>query len=213
MDILKQLIDDNLSYYPQLKEYDDVVINVIIDYKKERPDIAIEASKWLLEWILKFIYLNLDPNIIDLTWWGDATLGQKFKKIVEILKLNWHEDEFLRQNNPLVQKLGEIRNDRWDISHWQAYPKNSYSTINFTKFIILWTEGICYFLLSIYIDLKQIEKEIGITEYTEDQFEQFDSYLDKKYSFDGILYSKALKDQDPSKYELLMDKFYYDNIN
>ena len=106
--------------------------------------------------------------------------------------------------------MGEIRNERGDISHGQAYPKDSYSDSEFVRLIALWTEGLCYFLLSRYIAIQQKQKDDeSVDVYNKEQFQEFNSYLDSFYpEIKFINYSKALKEQDPYQYELLMGDFY-----
>ncbi|HNR81047.1 MAG TPA: abortive infection family protein [Candidatus Pacearchaeota archaeon] len=207
MKLLAEFILNNLTNYPGWAEYNDVVLDFISSYKQKRPDMCVEGCKSLIEGIAKFLYLNLDIDNQNLVKWKDWTLSQKFKKAIEMLNIDDYEKEFLMRNNSLVQKLGEIRNERGDISHGQSYPKNTYSDEDFAKFIASWTEGLCYFLLSSYVYLKRKQQDDELS-YTKEQFKEFDNYLDSlnpdiKY----ISYSKALREQDPLQYELLMDGF------
>jgi len=135
MKLLEEFILNNLTKYPEWAEYNDVILDFVSSYKQKRPDMCIEGCKSLIEGISKFIYFNLDSDNQNLTEWKDCKLGQKFKKTIGILKLDDYEKEFLDRSNPLIQKLGEIRNERGDISHGQAYPKDSYSDVDFAKFI------------------------------------------------------------------------------
>jgi hypothetical protein len=206
MESLKELITDNLSNYPEWAEYNDVVIDLISSYKQKRPDICIEGCKSLIEGICKFIYLNIDKENANLNQWRHQNLQNKFKKATDSLRLKGYEDEFLKKNYDLIQSLGQIRNDRGDISHGQSYPKEFYSDTDFGRLVALWTEGLCYFMLSRYIIYKQKEY---ILPYTKEQYDEFDNYLDDSYSDIGISYSRALKEQDPLKYEESMDKYFY----
>ena len=211
MKSLERLIVDNLISCPEWAEYNDVILDFIRSHTQKRPDMCIEGCKSLVEGISKLIYFNLDIDNQNVSEWKNLSLVSKLDRCIQALKLENHEREFIDKNKSLVHKLGEIRNDRGDISHGKLYPKDSYSDVNFAKFITLWTEGLCYFLLSMYIARKQREEEIGITIYTEKQFEEFDNYLDTLYPEIDISYSKALKEQDSLKYELLMDDFIINN--
>lgn len=210
MNLLEELISKNLDYFPELSEYKEVVIVFLQDHKIKRPDMCIEGCKSLIEGLSKFIYFHLNNGNINHKDWKDYKFSQKYKKVVEILKLDGYENEFVEINSQLVHKLGEIRNERGDISHGQSYPKDSYSDTEFARFIILWTEGLCYFLLSRYIMIKQKQKEEeSMDVYNNEQFEEFDNYLDSlSPDIKFIHYSKALKEQDPYQYELLMDDYY-----
>jgi len=210
MESLKKLIVNNLSGYSELTEYNEVVIDFIKSYTQKRPDMCIEGCKSLIEGISKLIYFNIDNDNKNLANWRYSNFKDKFTKAIEVLKLNGYEEEFIKKNAELIKNLGQIRNDRGDIAHGQSYPKKSYSDIDFAKFITLWTEGLCYFLLSNYFICKQKDTD-SITSYSKEQFEEFDNYLDDVYSEMDISYSKALKEQDSLKYELLMDEFYKNN--
>ncbi|MFA7319582.1 MAG: abortive infection family protein [Parcubacteria group bacterium] len=208
MKLLEDFILNNLKDYPEWAEYNDVILDFISSHKQKRPDMCVEGCKSLIEGISKFIYFNLDINNRNLAEWKDYNFAQKFKKAIGVLSLNGYENEFIERNNSLVHKLGEIRNERCDVSHGQAYPKDSYSDEDFAKFIVSWTEGLCYFLLSSYVSLKQKQREDEVS-YTREQFNEFDNYLDSLYpDIKYITYSKALKEQDALQYESLMDGYY-----
>jgi len=206
MEFLTKLIKNNLSNYPEWAEYNDVVIDLISSYNHKRPDICIEGCKSLIEGVSKFIYLNLNKDNVNLNQWRYLKLLDKFKKAIDSLKLESYENEFLQKNADLILHLGQIRNDRGDISHGQAYPKDYYSDVDFAEFIVLWVEGLCYFLLSRYIVCKQKE---DVVSYTNEQFEEFNSFLDDLYPNLDISYSRALKEQDSIKYESAMDEYFY----
>jgi hypothetical protein len=208
MNVLEGLITKNISSHPELVEYRDIVIKFTEEHRIKRPDMCIEGCKSLIEGLSKFIYFQLKSEDINEKRWKDYSFSQKYNLVVDVLNLDSYEDEFARKNSPLIHKLGEIRNERGDISHGQSYPKDSYSNHDFVKFIILWTEGVCYFLLANYITIKQKEKETADI-YSNEQFEEFNNYLDDLYpEVKLISYSKALKEQDPLQYELQMDDYY-----
>jgi hypothetical protein len=204
MESLKKLILDNLLNYPELSEYDKVMIDLILSQEKKRPDISIEGCKSLIEGISKFLYFNLNKNNLNLVSWKKLYFKDKFEKAIASLELDGYEKEFLEKNSALILNLGQIRNDRGDIAHGQAYPKDHYSETYFQKFIALWTEGLCYFLLSSYIISKQ---KVDDGTYTQEQFEEFDHYLETSRPEIQISYSKALKEQDPLQYETLLEDY------
>lgn len=206
MELLEGLISKNLENYPELGEYKDIVLDFIASYERKRPDMCVEGCKSLIEGVSKFVSFNLSDEQ-NLSKWNNLKVKEKFEHCIELLKLDGYEDEFIRSNTALVFKLGQIRNERGDISHGQAYPKNSYSDPDFAKFITLWTEGLCYFILERYILSKQSEEDGAV--YSNEQFEEFDYYLDNLYpDIKHVSYSKALKEQDALQYELLMDDYY-----
>jgi len=203
MDSLNGFIKSNLAFYPEWEEYNHVVLDFISSYTDKRPDICIEGCKSLIEGVSKLIYFNLDFENKNISKWKDFNFQKKFRKAIMALDMEeGYEKEFIEDNFNLILRLGQIRNDRGDIAHGQNYPKKSYSNINFATFISLWSEGLCYFMLSEYIKNKQKEDEII---YNPKQFAEFNNYLDDLHSEFEISYSQALREQDPSKYELLMD--------
>lgn len=210
MKLLEELIQANLADYPEWAEYNDVVIDFIASHTQKRPDMCVEGCKSLIEGLSKLVYFNLSDGTQDLGNWKDLALEQKFKECRAALHLDGYEDEFLQRSGALVRSLGQVRNERGDVSHGQNYPKDSYSDIDFAIFITSWTEGLCYFLLSRYIAFRQIQKaKDSESLYSDEQFEEFDSYLDSLYSgIEYISYSKALREQDALQYELLMDEYY-----
>ena len=209
MQRLKELITSNLTDHPELEEYNGVVLDFITIYQEKRPDMCIEGCKCLIEGVAKFVVVNLDKEYL-LRGWGEKSVQQKFKECRIALRLKGYEDEFLERNNGLIAKLGEVRNERGDISHGQAYPKDSYSDVDFAKFIVAWTEGLCGFVLSQYLQARQRQKDLNSLDiYSEEQFKEFDDYLDGLYpEIAYVSYSKALKEQDELQYELMMDQFY-----
>lgn len=208
MKLLEEYILNNLNDYPEWAEYNDVILDFISSHKQKRPDMCIEGCKSLIEGVSKFIYFNSGDDDKNLSIWKNLRLKEKNERCLGVLKLDGYEGEFLKENLDLVLKLGQIRNERGDVSHGQAYPKDSYSNEEFAKFIASWTEGLCYFLLSSFVAFKQKQKYEELF-YTEEQFEEFDNYLDSLHpNIDYISYSKALKEQDAPQYELLMDDYY-----
>ena len=208
MNSLKEMIKNNLTNSPELKEYNDVILNFISSYKQGRPDMSIEGCKSLIEGISKLISFNLDDGSQNLNNWNKFNFSVKFEKAVKALNLDNYEEEFVEKNIDLVTKLGHIRNERGDISHGQKYPKEIYSKEDFLKFITLWTEGLCYFLLSRYVVQKHVEEE---KVYTEEQVEKFNNYLDGLYPEMKISYGEALREQDPFQYELEIEDYYAKN--
>lgn len=209
MQLLADMLSNNLVYCPELAEYNEVVVKFIASHLTIRPDMSIEGCKGLIEGLSKFVSFKLDPDAQSSTKWRHLSLRDKFEECLLRLNLEGYEAEFLKESSDLVLKLGQIRNERGDISHGQAYPKSSYSNEDFAKFIILWTEGLCYFVVSRYIWLKQSQEQDNAADiYTTQQFEEFDNYLDSLYPNIDISYSKALKGQDPLKYEVLIDDYF-----
>lgn len=210
MKSLEELIKTNLFAHPELAEYKDVVLDFIELYASKRPDMSVEGCKSLIEGLSKFIYFNLNPDDPNFGKWSNLKLKEKFEKSVEILGLDGYEKEFLQDNIGLVFRLGQIRNERGDVSHGHAYPKDSYSDTDFATFIASWAEGLCYFMLSRYVAAKQRQKdESGADVYSAEQYKEFEDYLDSLYpDIERISYSKALKEQDALQYELLMDEYF-----
>lgn len=207
METLRNFIRKNLELYPEWREYNDVVINFISNYSRNRPDMSIEGCKSLIEGISKLIYFNLDKNNIKYSKWKDFSFHKKFNQAVRKLKIDGYEEVFTKEIFNIVLNLGRVRNERCDVSHGQSYPKKNYSDEYFAKLIILWVEGLSYFLLSRYIYLKSKEELIEKI-YSDEQFEEFDEYLNGLNPDLDISYSKALMQQDYTDYINRMKEYF-----
>jgi hypothetical protein len=117
------------------------------------------------------------------------------------------EIEFPRRAASLIQRAGELRNERGDISHGKAVPKKYISDAETAKMVMRVTDSILTYILSAYfsIDLSYTEK-IAYEDNPE-----FNDFLDESYCLEGVVYSQALYDQDYDAYEEQL-RDYLDNL-
>ena len=112
-DILKQLETQyfNIEYY-------HTIVGKIEENVVSNPDIAIESCKSLFEGLGKFIILNIDKSlsfgIVD-----NFKYKRAISKAVELLEQKdlEFESDFSKRLLEVLDILGNIRNDRGDISH------------------------------------------------------------------------------------------------
>ena len=157
----------------------------------------------MFEGLSKFIILNIDKslsfNIIE---------GFKYKRAIsKAIDLLEKEDEtfepdFSKNLLKALENLGNIRNDRGDISHGRLSPKPLESHIHFSIFIVSLSDSFASYLLNSFSKVPRV-KEL---EYEDSS--DFNEKLDNENPLKEYLsYSKALYDQDPVAYELKLQDF------
>ena len=190
-DILEQLETEysNIDYY-------QLIIDKIEKNIHDNPDIAIESCKSLFEGLGKFIKLNLDKSlnfkVVD---------GFKYKraisKAVDLLekKDETFEPDFSKSILSALEKLGNIRNNRGDISHGRLSPKPVESQTNFSVFIVSLSDSFASYLLKSFSKVPRVKD----LEYEDNPI--FNEKLDSENDFGFLSYSKALFEQDQVAYE------------
>lgn len=190
-DILKSLETQyfNIEYY-------HTIVSKIEENVVSNPDIAIESCKSLFEGLGKFIILNIDKSlsfgIVD-----NFKYKRAITKAVELLETKdpEFESDFSKKLLDVLDMIGNIRNDRGDISHGRLSPKPEKSDTHFSNFVVALTDSFASYLL-ISFSKASIAKEVSYDDYPE-----FNEKLDIENQV-GLLrsYSKALFDQDPVAY-------------
>jgi hypothetical protein len=97
--------------------------------------------------------------------------------------------------------IGNIRNDRGDISHGRLSPKPEQSDTHFSNFVMALTDSFASYLL-ISFSKVSITKEL---EY-EDNID-FNEWLDNENPLGNLSYSKALFTQDQVAYEEELENY------
>jgi len=102
----------------------------------------------------------------------------------------------------MIARLGELRNERGDISHGKAVPKKYISSRESAKMIMHVTDSIVTYILKLFFSIDLSYKD-------EIQYKanpEFNDFLDESYPIEGIIFSEALFDQDNVAYvEQLQD--------
>jgi hypothetical protein len=203
MELVKKIIDENINRYNHL-DYYFIIIESIEKNEISNPDISIESCKSLIEGISKFIlqylddaYEKKDINKMDFT--------VVFKKsFIELSKHKEIEIDLINRMGSLMQRLGEIRNERGDISHGKLAPKEDDSYIRLSKLVKHTTEGLVFYLLDNFLSLDLSYKED--VKYEDNEI--FNQVIDEENSMPSYLsYSKALFEQDNVAYVDKLDEY------
>lgn len=180
----------NVGYYNSL-------LDIIDNYKEEKPDITIETCKSLIEGISKLILhvvkqepiQNLDKS---------NNLQDLFKSALFELdnKHEYFNDEFVKRTGSMIHVLGEIRNKQGDICHGRASVKEQINCEHFAEMVAGITEVLCVYILKKF-------DEISETVIKYEDYEQYNDWLDESVESFPILtasYSKVLFDYDKDFY-------------
>lgn len=191
-DIIKRHQETHESF-----EYYYSIIEKVENNVSKNPDISIESSKALMEGICKTILLSLDGSVTEA-----KTKKLKVHQIVcgaceRISEKIDLDIEFTRGTVSLAQRLGELRNERGDISHGKAVPKIFVSTTETAKMVMYVTDSILNYILTAYFSIDLSRKD----EIAYEKNQSFNDFLDESYELENVCYSRALYDQDYDSYE------------
>jgi Abortive infection C-terminus len=202
MKLVRTLIAQNNEKYEHFSYY-EAIIDVIEEKIQSHPDICIEGCKSLIEGVSKTIIKTLDNTATD----GDLNkmdVMPLFKRAAN--KLAEFDEEleldFINRTASMIQNFGQIRNERGDISHGRAAPKEVYSSPQFSNLVARVTEALAFYVLEHFFRL-QLPDEAGI-KYEDNR--DFNEMLDTVNPIGSLSFSKALFDQDNVLYcEQLLD--------
>ena len=203
MNKLKKLIIDNNDY--NLFYYNSF-LNIINEYEKEKPDISIETCKSLIEGVSKLILniLEQEPiHVLD----SSKDFQSLFKRAFKVIE-DKTENPYIGivdRLGAVIHLVGEIRNKQGDLAHGRSSLKVQKNREDFSELIIGITEPICVYMIKNLC-------ELSIKKIKYDDYELFNEYLDQIYPIDNnISYSKALFEQSPNIYEMLLSDFLLEN--
>lgn len=203
MNLTRNIIKDNISSNDWLDEFETLLAEIEANIETE-PDIAIESCKSLLESIAKTILVRIDPTFSE----GDATkiefapLMKKAKeKLIQVS--SEPEDVLMTAMVTLAVQYSVIRNKRGDISHGRVVPKTDRSSINLAKSAKSFTDGFASYLLHLFLSLDL--SYMTLLNYEDNP--EFNEELDSANPINGILYSKALYEQDFVAYEEALEEY------
>ncbi|MBK8845627.1 MAG: abortive infection family protein [Bacteroidetes bacterium] len=146
--ILKQLETQYLNI-----EYYHTIVEKIEENVLSNPDIAIESCKSLFEGLGKFIILNIDKslnfNVVD-----NFKYKRAISKAVELLETRdpEFESDFSKKLLDVLDLIGNIRNDRGDISHGRLALKPETSDNHFSNFVMVLTDSFASYLLISFLE-------------------------------------------------------------
>ena len=201
-DIIRRYQDKHESF-----EYYYSIIEKVENNVSKNPDISIESSKALIEGICKSILLRLDSSFTK-----KAVNKMEFKPIYSNAcdRIGQHvefEIDFIHRTSAMIGRLAELRNERADISHGKAAPKEYVSTRATAKMVMHVTDSILNYILESFFTIDLSYKE----EVDYEDNSEFNELLDESYPLEGVVYSKALYEQDYAAYEEQLQD-YLDNL-
>ena len=114
------------------------------------------------------------------------------------------ESDFSKRLLEVLDILGNIRNDRGDISHGRLAPKPETSDSHFSNFVMALTDSFASYLLISFSRIS-LPKELKYEDNAE-----FNEWLDNENPLGNLSYSKALFDQDQVAYEEELENYLND---
>ena len=201
-DILKRHKDSHEHF-----EYYYTIIEKIENNVSKNPDISIESSKALIEGICKSILLRLDSSHTKRTVDRMGFRGIYSGACDRISQNIEFEIDFIHRTSAMIDRLAELRNERADISHGKASPKEFVSTKSTAKMIMQVTDSILNYILESFFAIDLSFKD----ELAYEDNPGFNELLGELNPSDYIVYSKALYDQDYDAYEEQLQD-YLDNL-
>lgn len=201
-DILKRHQSTHESF-----EYYYSIIEKVENNVSKNPDISIESSKSLIEGVCKTIVKNLDSSMSEKVI-EQMKCTPVFSKACECIdKHVGLEIDFIHRAASITARLAELRNERGDISHGKAVPKEYVSDVETAKMVMHVTDSILAYILKSFFSIDLSYKDV--IAYKKNP--EFNDFLDESSCFEGVVYSKALYEQDYNSYEEQL-RDYLDNL-
>lgn len=198
MQTLIELIERHADENSELRYYIPIIKKAERN-EEQHPDICIECCASLFQGVSKTIVHRLEPPD-DKEAFDNGKIGWQVKRALQCLASKdgcVTEIDFPRRVESLVQIVGELRNQRGDISHGRAVPKELQSDRSLARLVLNVTEPVLRYMLATYFALKP--ERPFVPDY--DANPAFNAYLDDRTPVEGkVLYSRALYDQFPEDY-------------
>lgn len=205
MRTLIELIERNSDENSELRYYVPIIEKAERN-EVQHPDICIECCASLFQGVSKTIVNRLDPPA-DKKAFNNSNIGWQVKRALQCLAASdggVTEIEFPRRVESLVQVIGELRNQRGDISHGRAAPKEFQSDRSLSRLALNVTEPVVRYMLATYFAL--LPERTVVPPYEEN--DKFNELLDAANSMPGKLsYSRALYSQYPEDYVIQLKEF------
>ena len=136
MQTLKELIELYSGQHAEFLYYIPIIEKAERN-EIDHPDISIECCSCLFQGIAKSVVYRLDPAC-DKEVFEGKSLHQQVKAMAVLLRENddSFEDEFVRNSETLARNIGTLRNNRGDISHGRAVPKELQSDRSLSRLVL-----------------------------------------------------------------------------
>lgn len=206
----RQILEQYKGKYPDF-EYYYTIVQEVEDNTILHPDICVESCKALIEGVSRSVLDRLDNtrsrediNKIEF----NPVYQEAIKKLDdEYHRINVEESNFeidiCNQFAKLVYKVNIIRNDRGDISHGRAVPKELNSNQKLARTVMGIADHIvAYILEHLFILLDALPKD-SLQPYDCNDYEEFNKFLDSGYEnfpISKAQYSQVLYDYEPETY-------------
>jgi hypothetical protein len=206
---VKQIMSDLELKYQDI-DYYHLLIDKIENNKHTHPDIAIESCKSLIEGMFKFMWRQLDEqyneDIVD-----NLKFPKMLRKTLDVLIIHSPqiETDFCTRAASLIDRIGEIRNDRADIGHGRLAPKRFESPKEFSILVVEMVDALLFYILSCFYNIDLAAKEIPL-KYEDNP--DFNEYLNAENEFGYLNYSQALFDQDIIRYKEELENYKADML-
>jgi len=202
MRLTREIIQRHIYTYPWLSEAETLLFEIEENIEAE-PDISVESCKSLLESIAKNILARLDATYSEQEI-NDLDLSQLLKRAKGSLqeKLDG-EFDLIQRFISVAHHIAEIRNIRGEISHGKTFPKIERTSSQTAKTIKSFTDGFASYLLHLFFEIDLSYQEP--IKYEDNQ--DFNDFLDESLVLSGVVYSKALYDQDYVAYQEQLEDY------
>lgn len=196
MDETRTVIEGHEDDFEDFQYYLDI-LDKIEENLSDMPDISIEACKALFEGVSKTILSRFGITYSKSGRSADTPSKLLKKALKELNKRSELEGDFINTTCNIVNRISKIRNERGDISHGKAVPKEKESSPRLARVVAGLTDSSVAYFLRIFFSLKISKNADAVYE----ENEEFNDFLDEEYDLEGVKYSQALFDQDPILYE------------
>ena len=197
----ERIVEVYAADYPEFGYYLKHV-SEIRDNEENHPDITIECCTSLLQGISKSIVYRLNPGV-DRKAFEGGKLEFQIKEAFRIIEdaSDVVEIALPRACSTVARIAGEIRNERGDISHGKAVPKELESDASLARLALDVTEALTRYLFAHLIRLD--DREILYSDYP-----QLNVELDELGPKIGLApHSRLLFEHDFAAYEDAVDRY------
>ncbi len=211
-----ELIVENAEDHPEFRYYIPIIKKAEKNISNQ-PDICVETVKALFEGISKSILERLDGTKTR-DELNRMEVGPLVKAAVKQLKFHDDvvEDDFVTRCVSLTYSLANLRNQRGDISHGRAVPKDVQSSVSMAFLSFQMAEGIVSYMLDSFYRISEEQKISATKEMSEhSEISNGDSDLEQ-VKYDGNAEFNELLDQDMNwdgklKYSQALFELYYED--